>query len=100
MPQPRHSSREAKEAKILEKLSPYHRELYLDDSITIPLSKAWASIDLVLLEWQRSRVSEENVENIAPVLLAINGNYKILKLFADKGAARVRELNNQKRTHA
>ena len=88
------------EDEIQKALSPYHKSLYEDDQVVIPIAKAWVVLDLVLLEWQRSRVSQSNLETVAPVLLALNGDYKLLKLFADKGHARIKEIANQKSTHA
>ena len=63
--------------ELERKLSPALKKLYNDDSITVPLANAWEGIDRLLLEWQRSRVSETNLDTIAPVLLALNTNYKL-----------------------
>lgn len=93
-------SRNPSKEAIEKSLTPRMRKMYRDDVFVITIYKAFPYISQLLEEGQRSRVSESNLDTIAPVLLAINFDLKLLELFADRGEylAKAIQAKNTKNT--
>jgi len=85
---------------ILKSLTPRMAGFYKDDVFTITIAKAYPYIRDLLEEGQRSRVSISNLDTIAPVLLAINYDLKLLELFANRGQERMEEITSQQKAKA
>lgn len=84
-----------KTEEIVKNLSPRMVEYYMDDRFVVTIAKAYPFIRDLLEEGQRTRVNVNNMDTIAPVILAINFDLKLIDLFANRGFKRIDELQQQ-----
>ena len=86
--------------ELVRTLTPRMMSFYLDDVFVVTMAKAYPYIRDLLEEGMRSRVSESNLGTIAPVLLAINYDLKLIELFANRGFTRIAEIKQEQEQRA
>jgi hypothetical protein len=64
---------------------PYVCELLKDDTVTIPIAKAWDAIDRVIQEATRNIATIENQAEITPTVLALNHLFTHFRMMRDQG---------------
>ena len=83
---------------VLEQLPPELRKLYSTDEMVVVVAKAFPYYQKLIESLLRNLVNGANLETIAPVQLAGHTILRGCELFADRGEARMAEIERQKST--
>tara|TARA_R110000824_G_scaffold36250_2_gene112804 strand:- start:3293 stop:3574 length:282 start_codon:yes stop_codon:yes gene_type:complete len=81
--------------EISKQLPPEMRELFKDDAMVVTIARAFPFYQKLIEALLRNMVKESNLNTIAPTQLAGHTILRGCSLFAEKGQARLKELQNQ-----
>ena len=84
--------------QVLTQLPPELRKFYDNDVMITTIAKAFPYYRALIEALLRNQVNEANLETIAPVQLAGHTILRGCELFADRGEARMAEIERQKST--